>query len=112
MASYEQDYLERSVQNHLYQQAPALKIPSSNKYTDKNISRALEHYETAGRLGDADSYEKLGDFYSQGDEIELDFSKALEYYDRALKLGSLSALKKIRRHKRKKNTFIQRGALA
>ena len=34
MASYEQDHLERSVQNHLYQQAPALKIPSSNKYTD------------------------------------------------------------------------------
>ena len=34
MASYDQDYLERSVQNHLYQQAPALKIPSSNKYTD------------------------------------------------------------------------------
>lgn len=34
MASYEQDHLERSVQNHLYQQALALKIPSSNKYTD------------------------------------------------------------------------------
>lgn len=32
MASYEQDHLERSVQNHLYQQAPALKI--LNKYTD------------------------------------------------------------------------------
>ena len=34
MASYDQDHLERSVQNHLYQQALALKIPSSNKYTD------------------------------------------------------------------------------
>ena len=95
-----------AAQNNLFAHISLANLYSSNKYTDKNISRALEHYETAGRLGDADSYEKLGDFYSQGDEIELDFSKALEYYDRALKLGSLSALKKYDGIKEKRIVFF------
>ncbi len=61
------------------------KAYAEGKGTEKNITKAVELYEQASKLGNNMAYQDLGFIYFKGDGVTQDYKKALEYLLKAEK---------------------------
>ncbi len=56
---------------------------SNNPSYPRDIEKATYYFEKAGALGSYESYERLGDIYSEGILTEKDLARAVKFYDLA-----------------------------
>ena len=57
-----------------------------------DMNQAVEWYQTAADLGDANAMFNLGTCYEDGSGVQEDMDKASEWYQRAAELGDASAI--------------------
>ena len=87
------DRLERGVERN---DAPSMK-QLGLRYRDgvdglqKDLTKALVLFLKAGKLGDADAYNNVGNLYENGNGVEKDMKQARYYYELAAIDGSLIA---------------------
>ena len=58
---------------------------------NKDYEKALEFYELAANLGDAEALSKIGHLYFEGTVVKYDYEKALYYFTRAAEKGNEEA---------------------
>ncbi|EJK69542.1 hypothetical protein THAOC_09189 [Thalassiosira oceanica] len=58
---------------------------------EKNMTRAVELYESAAELGVKDAHYNLGLMYANGEDVEKDTNKAFRHYEAAAMCGHVFA---------------------
>ena len=65
---------------------------SYNQRVMERYAKALEWYEKAAYLGNAEAMNNIGKIYETGLTVEKDYEKALEWYEKAADLGNAEAM--------------------
>jgi TPR repeat protein len=78
-------------------------------YVERNIDKTVRHYTEAGRLGSAESYERIGDIFALGKGTDTDVARAMDYYALAIGLGSESAQAKSEDIKAERDRLFKDG---
>jgi len=65
---------------------------SAGQGVDEDMLKAIEHYESAGKLGHINAMETLGNCYFRGDGVPKDLKKAHYWYEEGAKTGKSSYL--------------------
>ena len=58
---------------------------------EKDVTRAVELYKRAAKLGEKEAIFSLGVLYSEGEDVETDIDKAIRHYEAAAMLGHVVA---------------------
>lgn len=62
-------------------------------YQDKkDYSTAIDYFEKAGQLGEANGFYKLGELYRKGKGVAVDYTKAVQYYEKAINASKTDSL--------------------
>ncbi|BCZ20033.1 hypothetical protein NHP190012_16750 (plasmid) [Helicobacter sp. NHP19-012] len=64
---------------------------ANKAYGEKNYAKALEYFQKAADMGNADGYNNLGSMYANGTGVPQDYKKAMQYYQKAGDMGNASA---------------------
>ncbi len=61
-------------------------------FVEQDYVQAMEWFEKAADLGNADAMVWIGDFYLDGQGVEQDYAKAFEWYEKGLNLGNTDSM--------------------
>jgi tetratricopeptide (TPR) repeat protein len=85
------DFLEEQIKN-IAPNAITSYIQACCSYIKKDYVRAIELYEQAIDLGNADAMNHRAYMHKNGQGSPVDYAKAIELYDQAIDLGNVSAM--------------------